>query len=99
MAEISKGEMQDFEELQDIYMSNMDEAPARRRAREAFKHIQLAIDHCLFRVMDPFSQHIQLAIDHCLFIFLLNFFSLFSENTYFNNNKTRVKNKTFKINN
>lgn len=38
------------EELQTIFLSNLDEAPARRRAREAFKDIQLAIDHCLFRV-------------------------------------------------
>ena len=37
-------------ELQTIFLSNLDEAPARRRAREAFKDIQLAIDHCLFRV-------------------------------------------------
>ncbi|KAG4991999.1 hypothetical protein JHK87_025456 [Glycine soja] len=38
------------EELQTIFLSNLDEAPARRRAREAFKDIQLAIDHCLFRL-------------------------------------------------
>jgi len=38
------------DELQTIFLANLDEAPARRRAREAFKHIQLAIDHCLFRV-------------------------------------------------
>jgi len=37
-------------ELQTIFLSNLDEAPARRRAREAFKDIQLTIDHCLFRV-------------------------------------------------
>ncbi|CAL5186558.1 unnamed protein product [Lathyrus oleraceus] len=37
------------EELQSIYLSNMDEAPARRLVREAFKDIQLAIDHCLFK--------------------------------------------------
>ncbi|KAL2896171.1 Caffeoylshikimate esterase [Bienertia sinuspersici] len=28
----------------------MDEAPARRRAREAFKDTQLSIDHCLFKI-------------------------------------------------
>lgn len=39
------------EELQSIYLSNMDEAPARRLVREAFKDIQLAIDHCLFKVI------------------------------------------------
>ncbi|TKY44714.1 Monoglyceride lipase [Spatholobus suberectus] len=38
------------EELQTIFLSNLDEAPARRRAREAFKDIQFAIDHCLFRL-------------------------------------------------
>ncbi|XP_057738838.1 caffeoylshikimate esterase [Arachis stenosperma] len=35
--------------LQKIADSNMDEAPARRRAREAFKDIQLNIDHILFK--------------------------------------------------
>ncbi|KAK7271251.1 hypothetical protein RJT34_26989 [Clitoria ternatea] len=38
------------EELQTISLSNLDEAPARRRAREAFKDTQLAIDHCLFKL-------------------------------------------------
>ncbi|WCJ25373.1 alpha/beta-Hydrolases superfamily protein [Euphorbia peplus] len=28
---------------------DMDEAPARRRVREAFKHIQLSLDHILFK--------------------------------------------------
>ncbi|KAH1072664.1 hypothetical protein J1N35_024992 [Gossypium stocksii] len=37
------------EELQKILDANMDEAPARRRAREAFKHIQLGLDHILFK--------------------------------------------------
>ncbi|KAJ4825608.1 hypothetical protein Tsubulata_022680 [Turnera subulata] len=37
------------EELQQILNANMDEAPARRRAREAFKDIQLGIDHILFK--------------------------------------------------
>ncbi|GAB2288861.1 hypothetical protein Dimus_023169 [Dionaea muscipula] len=35
--------------LKKIIDANMDEAPARRRAREAFKDIQLGIDHCLFK--------------------------------------------------
>jgi hypothetical protein len=43
------GEMN--EELQSIYLSNLDEAPARRLAREVFKDIQLNIDHCLFKVI------------------------------------------------
>ncbi|OMO80229.1 Alpha/beta hydrolase-1 [Corchorus capsularis] len=37
------------DELQKILDANMDEAPARRRAREAFKSIQLGIDHILFK--------------------------------------------------
>ncbi|XVF71637.1 hypothetical protein PTKIN_Ptkin12aG0055000 [Pterospermum kingtungense] len=37
------------DELQKILDANMDEAPARRRAREAFKDIQLGIDHILFK--------------------------------------------------
>ncbi|XP_022759245.1 caffeoylshikimate esterase-like isoform X2 [Durio zibethinus] len=37
------------EELQKILDANMDEAPARRRAWEAFKNIQLGIDHILFK--------------------------------------------------
>ncbi|XP_057974414.1 caffeoylshikimate esterase-like isoform X2 [Malania oleifera] len=38
------------EELQSILDANMDEAPARRRAREAFKEIQLGIDHYLMKM-------------------------------------------------
>ncbi|XP_028794441.1 caffeoylshikimate esterase-like isoform X2 [Neltuma alba] len=37
------------DELQKILDANMDEVPARRRAREAFKHFQLGIDHILFK--------------------------------------------------
>ncbi|XP_054783494.1 caffeoylshikimate esterase-like isoform X2 [Prosopis cineraria] len=37
------------DELQRILDANMDEVPARRRAREAFKHFQLGIDHMLFK--------------------------------------------------
>ncbi|KAH7533284.1 hypothetical protein FEM48_Zijuj04G0114500 [Ziziphus jujuba var. spinosa] len=36
-------------ELQKLLDANMDKAPARRRAREAFKDIQLGIDHILFK--------------------------------------------------
>ncbi|KAK7314558.1 hypothetical protein VNO77_33084 [Canavalia gladiata] len=52
MAATKERELIEFmsEELQTIYLSNLDEAPARRRAREAFKDIQLTIDHCLFRL-------------------------------------------------
>ncbi|GLT41154.1 hypothetical protein SLA2020_152390 [Shorea laevis] len=36
-------------ELQRILEANMDEVPNRRRAREAFKDVQLGIDHILFK--------------------------------------------------
>lgn len=39
------------DELSEILDANMDEAPARRRAREAFKDIQLNIDHILLKVV------------------------------------------------
>ncbi|KAK4280805.1 hypothetical protein QN277_012378 [Acacia crassicarpa] len=38
------------EELQTILHSNLDDAPARRRAREAFKQTQIALDHYLFKL-------------------------------------------------
>lgn len=38
------------EELQNILDADMDNVEARRRAREAFKDIQLSIDHILFQV-------------------------------------------------
>ncbi|GAB4832316.1 hypothetical protein Ancab_006329 [Ancistrocladus abbreviatus] len=38
------------DDLKKIIDANMDQAPARRRARDAFKHIQLSIDHCLFKM-------------------------------------------------
>ncbi|KAK4346791.1 hypothetical protein RND71_033130 [Anisodus tanguticus] len=38
------------EELQNILDADMDNVEARRRAREAFKDIQLSIDHILFKV-------------------------------------------------
>lgn len=37
-------------ELQKKLDAKMDEVPARRQAREAFKDIQLGIDHILFKV-------------------------------------------------
>lgn len=37
-------------ELQMILDAKMDEVSARRRAREAFKDVQLGIDHILFKV-------------------------------------------------
>lgn len=38
------------DELLRIIDGNMDDVRARRRAREAFKDIQLSIDHVLFKV-------------------------------------------------
>ena len=38
------------DELQKLLDANMDGVAARRRAREAFKGIQLGIDHILFKV-------------------------------------------------
>ncbi|KAL6961001.1 acylglycerol lipase [Sarracenia purpurea var. burkii] len=38
------------QEVQEILEADMDEAPARRRAREAFKGVQLSIDHYLFKL-------------------------------------------------
>ncbi|TMW94505.1 hypothetical protein EJD97_010184 [Solanum chilense] len=38
------------EELQKIIDANMDQVAARRLARDAFKDIQLSIDHCLFKM-------------------------------------------------
>ncbi|KAL8161119.1 hypothetical protein V2J09_012608 [Rumex salicifolius] len=48
-SQMLKGAIED-EELKKIIDANMDEAPARRRAREAFKDIQFRIDHCLFKI-------------------------------------------------
>lgn len=33
----------------------LDQAPERRRVRDAFKDVQLSIDHCLFKVPPPLS--------------------------------------------
>lgn len=38
------------EDLQGLLDDDLDQAPARRSVREAFKEIQLGIDHCLLRV-------------------------------------------------
>ena len=39
------------DELRKIIDANMDEVPARKSAREAFKDTQLGIDHILFKVL------------------------------------------------
>lgn len=33
--------------------ANLDQAPERRQLRDAFRDVQLGIDHCLFKVMLP----------------------------------------------
>lgn len=38
------------EELVRMANGCMDQAPQRRKVREAFKDVQLGIDHCLFKV-------------------------------------------------
>lgn len=38
------------EQLQELLDADMDNVSARRSAREAFKQVQLSIDHCLFKV-------------------------------------------------
>lgn len=38
------------DELNLIASQNLDQAPARRRARSAFVDLQLQLDHCLFKV-------------------------------------------------
>lgn len=43
------------EEVQKLLDADMDSVDARRRAREAFKDVQLSIDHCLFKVYRKFS--------------------------------------------
>lgn len=58
------------DELSEILDANMDEAPARRRAREAFKDIQLNIDHILLKVVLFF------AFFFMLFAYLHSFFFL-----------------------
>lgn len=37
----------------DVLGACLDQAPERRRVREAFKDVQLSIDHCLFKVPNP----------------------------------------------
>lgn len=57
------------DKLQKILDAKMDEVPARRRAREAFKDIQLGIDHILFKVY-------YICLWFCSFSFLLLLFLL-----------------------
>lgn len=40
------------EDLQKILDADMEQVGPRRRAREAFKDIQLSIDHILFKVSE-----------------------------------------------
>lgn len=68
-------------ELLKILDANMDEAPARRRAREAFKDIQLGIDHILFKVINfsnffPFVSIMLFSCVHVLASAVLWFYHL-----------------------
>lgn len=54
------------EEVLKLLEANMDHAPARRRAREAFKDIQLSIDHILFKV----QTYYRLSVSRSCFGFL-----------------------------
>lgn len=60
-------------ELKKILNANMDEVGARRRAREAFKDIQLGIDHILFKVWFCFFSFVVVCgideINPCFFFF------------------------------
>ena len=42
------------DKVQRFLDANMDHVANRRRAREAFKDVQLSIDHCLFKVLSSF---------------------------------------------
>ncbi|XP_021912371.1 caffeoylshikimate esterase isoform X2 [Carica papaya] len=48
------------DELQKILDANMDGAPARRRARDAFKDVQLGIDHILFKSYEKNSRGLEI---------------------------------------
>lgn len=50
------------EELQKLLDADMDQVGPRRRAREAFKDIQLSIDHILFKVFSDCSISINQSI-------------------------------------
>ncbi|KAI3976941.1 hypothetical protein MKX01_008799 [Papaver californicum] len=61
-------------ELSRIINCNLDHVSARRRSREAFKDIQLGIDHCLFKFKDDGLKTKELAStdlpceSHCLLL-------------------------------
>lgn len=56
--------------LHKILDAKMDHAAARRQAREAFKDIQLGIDHILFKVCLSICIKLE-----CVFFYLISFFS------------------------
>jgi len=53
----------------------LDQAPERRRVREAFKDVQLSIDHCLFKVnplllcLSCLEPHGTMVENRCPFLF------------------------------
>jgi hypothetical protein len=77
------GEMN--EELQSIYLSNLDEAPARRLAREVFKDIQLNIDHCLLKVIYLTSQFSMFFLN----TYILSFFTRLTQ-TYLTIKQSKI---------
>lgn len=67
------------EELQKLLEADMDQAGPRRRAREAFKNIQLSIDHILFKVpaiFPDFFLFISVIIEQLIFFFFGHFASI-----------------------
>lgn len=54
------------DELQNLLDADMDNVEARRCTREAFKHIQLSIDHILFKVCCLNSSFLILKINFLL---------------------------------
>ena len=58
------------DELLKLLDANMDGVAARRRAREAFKRIQLGVDHILFKVFGPFLFFIGFVFVHVTNVFV-----------------------------
>lgn len=64
------------EELQKILDADMDHVGPRRRAREAFKDIQLSIDHILFKVFgNCYFYFFFFQFNNCQLWFLMQYLS------------------------
>ncbi|KAG1334779.1 caffeoylshikimate esterase [Cocos nucifera] len=57
MAAVTSWEGVDERLAKMVSEANLDQAPERRRVREAFKDVQLGIDHCLFKSLVFFYWH------------------------------------------